>query len=67
MRRQWLIGALAGIGLLAGAGLHAQATLQAALHDNEVAAHWIYDDFDRALQEAKATQKPVLALLRCVP
>ena len=64
---RWIAGALAAVGLLAGAALHAQTALQKALGDTQVASHWIYDDFDKALEQAKATGKPVLALLRCVP
>ena len=66
-RGRWLAGAVALAGLLTAAGLHAQETLQQALFDDRVARHWIYDDFSRAVQQAKATGKPILALLRCVP
>lgn len=30
-------------------------------------AHWIYDDFEKAVQTAKTAKKPLLAVLRCVP
>lgn len=66
MNARWLLGALAAIGSLAGTGLQAQAPLQKALHD-DVAPHWIYDDFAAAVAQAKATKSPILALLRCVP
>jgi hypothetical protein len=67
MNQRWLISGLAAAGLLAGAALQAQVPLQKALFDDEVAAHWIYDDWDRAAGEARASGKPILALLRCVP
>lgn len=58
---------LAAAGLLLGAAVHGQAPLQKVLLDNEVAPNWIYDDFARAQEQARATKKPILALLRCVP
>jgi len=57
---------IAAVTLLAGA-LHAQTALQKALNDDQVAAHWIYDDYNKAVAQAQATGKPILALLRCVP
>lgn len=65
--QRWHTGLLAAVTLLAAAGLQAQGLLQKALRDDDVAAHWIYDDFDKAREQAKATGKPILALLRCVP
>ena len=65
--KRWVAAALAGVGLLTGAALQAQNALQKALFDDQVAAHWIYDDFGKAVEQAKATGKPILALLRCVP
>jgi len=62
-----MAGLLAGVGLLAAGALQAQVGLQKALFDDEVASHWIYDDWGKAVREAKATGKPILALLRCVP
>lgn len=38
-----------------------------ALNDIQTAAHWIYDDFPRAVAEAKAANKPLLVVVRCVP
>ncbi|OYW24457.1 MAG: hypothetical protein B7Z55_02145, partial [Planctomycetales bacterium 12-60-4] len=29
--------------------------------------HWIYNDFDRALREARLKKRPVLVVLRCIP
>jgi len=66
MNRGWWMSSLAGVCLLGGAGLQAQVSLKQSLFD-EVVPHWIYDDFDKAVQEAKATGKPILALIRCVP
>lgn len=57
----------AGLALLAAAGIQAQAPLQKALFDDEIGAHWIYDDWERTVQESKASKKPILALFRCVP
>lgn len=70
--KRWLAGAIAAAGVFATAGLQAQSALQQsalqkALYDDEVAAHWIYDDFGKAAAQAQATGKPILALLRCVP
>lgn len=44
-----------------------QPPLREALKDVPVASHWIYDDLPRAQAEAKATGKPLLVVLRCVP
>jgi hypothetical protein len=66
-RARWIAGMVAAVGLLAAAGLQAQTALQKALFDDEVAAHWIYDDFGQAVAQAQATGKPILAVLRCVP
>jgi serine protease Do len=41
--------------------------LRERIDDRDLAAHWIYDDFPRAQQEAKQTGKPLLVLFRCVP
>ena len=65
-RTRWLTGTLAALGILAAAGLGAQEMLKTALHD-DAAPHWIYDDFPRAVEQAKATGKPILAVVRCVP
>ena len=54
-------------GLVGAARLGAQTALQTALHDEPVASHWIYDDFGKAVAQARAAGKPILALLRCVP
>lgn len=64
---RWTVGLLAGAVLLTAAGLQAQERLRKALADDRVAPHWIYDDFPAAAAQAKATGKPILALLRCVP
>ena len=56
-----------GAALLAAASLSAQPSLQQTLKDTAVGAHWIYDDFAKAVAEAKATSKPLMVTLRCVP
>ena len=66
-RRGWVGAVAAAVTLLAAVGLQAQTTLQKALFDEEVASHWIYDDFNRAVAQARTSGKPILALLRCVP
>jgi hypothetical protein len=48
------------------ASLPAQS-LQEQLKDTEIAPHWIYDDLPQAIQQAKATGKPLMVVLRCVP
>jgi hypothetical protein len=63
---RWAAGALALLGLLGAASLRAQDMLQKALGD-DVAAHWIYDDWGKAVELARSTGKPILALVRCVP
>jgi hypothetical protein len=44
-----------------------KSPLGEALKDIDVADHWIYDDWPRAVAEAKATGKPLMVVLRCVP
>src|SRR6188768_1201604 len=53
----------------AGSQLEAEdkSPLGEALKDIDVADHWIYDDWPRAVAEAKATGKALLVVLRCVP
>jgi len=53
---------------LSSIGLAGEKTpLGEAVRDINVADHWIYDDWERALAEAKASGKPILAVVRCVP
>jgi len=44
-----------------------KSPLGESLNDIDVADHWIYDDWPRAVAQAKATGKPLLVVLRCVP
>src|SRR5262245_28381276 len=44
-----------------------KSPLGESLKDIDVADHWIYDDWQKAVTEAKATGKPILVVLRCVP
>lgn len=64
---RWAVGLLASLALLSSVSLQAQSRLRKSLVDDQVAAHWIYDDYTKAVAQAKATGKPILALLRCVP
>ena len=64
---RWAAALVVAAGLLATAVVQAQTVLQKALFDDEVASHWIYDDFGKAVAQAQATGKPILAVLRCVP
>ncbi|MGC3966945.1 MAG: Trx7/PDZ domain-containing (seleno)protein [Pirellulales bacterium] len=81
MRRQGFDGrkllATAGFGLLliATAATHLNAAApgerekkvradKANLENDE---NWIYDDWNKAVAEAKATNKPLLVVLRCIP
>ena len=64
---RWIVGGCISVALLASAGLQAQGKLRKSLADDVVAPHWIYDDLPKAFAQAKATGKPILALLRCVP
>jgi hypothetical protein len=45
----------------------AVSPLGEALKDIEVAPHWIYDDWEAALAQARSSGKPLLVVLRCVP
>jgi hypothetical protein len=45
----------------------AESALQTELKDPALAANWIYDDLPKAMAEGKATGKPILVELRCVP
>lgn len=53
--------------MLAAASLGAERTLQEILKDTAIGAHWIYDDFTKAVTQAKATGRPLLVTFRCVP
>jgi len=53
--------------LTALAPLRADSPLGETLKDIPVAEHWIYDDFPKAVAEAKASNKPLLVVIRCVP
>jgi hypothetical protein len=63
VQRLLVLGAL----LVLTPAVRAQGDLQQSLKDFDIAPHWIYDDLPKALSEAKATGKPVLVVLRCVP
>ena len=45
----------------------ARSPLGESLNDITVAPHWIYDDFPKAVAEAKSSGKPLLIVVRCVP
>ena len=66
MRTRWLLALLLGV---LGTCMTAQAQndLRKNLKDTNVADHWIYDDIAAGFAEAKATGKPLLVTLRCVP
>ena len=44
-----------------------KSPLGESLKDIDVADHWIYDDWPRAVEQAKATGKPLMVVLRCIP
>lgn len=52
---------------LIAAAAQAQSPLGEALKDIPVADHWIYDDFPKAIARAKAENKPLMVVIRCVP
>lgn len=60
---------LMGVVVLFGASAAAgeKSPLGESLKDIDVAEHWIYDDWPKAVAEAKTTGKPILAVIRCVP
>jgi predicted metalloprotease with PDZ domain len=43
------------------------SSLREKLAEKDLAPHWIYDDLNAALEEARRTGKPLLVLFRCVP
>jgi serine protease Do len=45
----------------------AKSPLGEAVRDIDVADHWIYDDWPKAVAEAKTTGKPLMVVVRCVP
>jgi serine protease Do len=49
------------------AAAETKSPLGESLKDIDVADHWIYDDWPTAVAQAKATGKPLLVVLRCVP
>lgn len=53
-------------GLVASQEL-SKADLQKKLKDTAVHTSWIYDDLPAAFEQAKTSNKPILALFRCVP
>lgn len=54
--------------VLPAAGLAAERSpLGQALKDLQPAEHWIYDDWPRALAEARQSGKPLWVVVRCVP
>jgi hypothetical protein len=63
------------LGLLLGGSLFVAAVATAsdksplgeALKDIDMAEHWIYDDWPKAVAEAKASGKPILVVVRCIP
>ena len=60
---------LIGVLLFSGAPIRAgeKTPLGEAIRDIDVADHWIYDDWPKAVAEAKASAKPILVVVRCVP
>jgi len=66
-RHVWI--AITVLVVLTSAGTRgaSQDLLRDALGDRHVADHWIYDDWSRAVETARAQDKPILAVFRCVP
>src|SRR5262245_17992120 len=60
---------LIGTAVLFGAtGLAGEKSpLGESVKDIDIAEHWIYDNWPKAVAEAKATGKPILVVIRCVP
>ncbi|MGE0759654.1 MAG: Trx7/PDZ domain-containing (seleno)protein [Pirellulaceae bacterium] len=59
----WMV----GLCTVAWAAAASAQSLRETLKDIDIAPHWIYDDLPRALDQARATGKPLLVVLRCVP
>lgn len=63
----WLLSAIGALTL----AIQAEETRdEKVLRDKnsvESGGNWIYNDFDRALAEARQTNKPLLITLRCIP
>lgn len=54
-------------GAWAAAADPAKDAVRAKLKDTAPRGDWVYDDLDAGFAEAKATGKPLLVVLRCVP
>jgi hypothetical protein len=55
---------------LASVGLAQNKREQAVREDRKnlkADESWIYDDLEEAMAEAKAKQKPIMVLIRCLP
>lgn len=55
------------VSAVASQSAFAKSPLGEAVRDIEVAEHWIYDDWPKAVAEAKSSGKPILVVVRCVP
>lgn len=59
-----------GVGLLGTGSLWAQTREEKVRNDKakvEAAGVWIYNNFPKAVEEAKSSRKPIMAVLRCLP
>jgi hypothetical protein len=67
---KWLFGMAAVIAAAAsGAAFAAEGALKDVLKDQHAqgAEHWIYNDFDKAVAEARRSGRPIFVTFRCVP
>jgi hypothetical protein len=60
------LGAAVGLALATGAA-SGQDALQDRLGDFDVGDHWVYDDWEGALDRARKEGKPIFLVFRCVP
>ena len=67
MRSRWLAGLVMGVLGAAVPEALAQNDLKKNLKDTNVADHWVYNDIASGFAAARATGKPLLVTVRCVP
>jgi hypothetical protein len=69
MHKRSLLFAL-GLGLFAAGSLHAQDRATKVLKDRDAfqgSTDWIYNDLNEGIRAAKAADKPLFVVLRCIP
>lgn len=69
--RRLVLGTVLAIFFIGTAVSHAAENRDAKVRNDknhvEASGQWIYNEFDRALEEGQRTGKPILVTLRCIP